>query len=155
MSSYTVEDVEGVTPRVFIASPMEPTAGEWVDATEAEHQAGEIRERYDHEEVIVVDSEHMPHTESVVLAQELADMIEKHGHAFTGYYEMTGDTDHFEDSYFTSGVSDFEELAREYADITGMVDDENARYFDYEALGRDLKCSGWWIDDNGNAFMPV
>lgn len=142
------------TPRVFIASPLEPVAGEWVPAIDANAEAERIREEYDLAEVTVTDYEHLPRPASVPHAEELAQHIEEHGEAFTAYYKYTGTLEHFEDAY----VGEFESkevFAEFWADQLGMLEDlPSPRYFDYDALKRDLFCGEFWMSD-GFVFRSV
>lgn len=55
------------------------------------------------------------------------------------------------------GCNDMEDVAIEYAEQTGMLQNipENiARYFDFEALGRDMDIEGHFIEFN-NGYIEV
>lgn len=142
------------TPRVFIASPMEPVAGEWVPAIDANDEAERIREEYNHAEVTITDYEHLPRPASVPHAEELAHLIDEHGESFKAYYEHTGTADHFEDAHLGQFESE-EDFAEFWADQLGMLENlPNPRYFDYDALKRDLFCGDFWMSE-GYVFRSV
>lgn len=69
--------------------------------------------------------------------------------AMYDYYNNIDDVENSIDNIYTYwNVDDMEDVAREYVEETGYlqnVPDNIAQYFDYESFGRDMSFDGTWI----------
>lgn len=69
--------------------------------------------------------------------------------ALCDYYNDIDDVENSIDNIYTYwNVDDMEDVAREYVEETGYlqnVPDNIAQYFDYESFGRDMSFDGTWI----------
>lgn len=146
-------------PQVFLASPLETLAGEWVPAVDATTEADRIRDEYGHEEVVIVDYEYMGDLTgrypSIEKVERRAEAIEQahDADAFRAYLkhadnmlEIEDVMEQFKRSYRGS-FDDLEHFAHDDADALGYFDSmEEAGlspcYFDVDAYKRDLEASG-------------
>ena len=88
----------------------------------------------------------------------LAEMMDKHGDAWTDYVDWIG-VDHateegFEESYCGAWDS-LQAYAEDYLESTGAFDgapDLLKNYFDFEAFTRDLGYDGYYFTTNGHVF---
>ena len=69
--------------------------------------------------------------------------------ALCDYYNDIDDVENSIDNIYTYwNVNDMEDVAREYVEETGYlqnIPDNIAQYFDYESFGRDMSFDGTWI----------
>lgn len=152
------------TPRVFLASPIERLEGEWVEAAECMAESERIRDEYGHEEVVIVDTDHMPwvggrypNKENV---EKIAQAIEVHGDSFRVHIKLADQMASVEDIIedfnrrYLGQWEDIEQFAWNRAEDLGMIPDSmSSRYFDIDAYIRDLRCSGHTIKE-GHVFKP-
>ena len=89
---------------------------------------------------------------------EYSDMCDKHGQeAVDDYMEFHDELDNFEEAYCGEWDSE-EDFARHIIDECYNLESEMgdlARYFDYEAFGRDLFMYDYSMGANGNVFRVV
>lgn len=89
---------------------------------------------------------------------EYSDMCDKHGQeAVDDYMEFHDELDNFEEAYCGEWDSE-EDFARHIVDECYNLEREMgdlARYFDYEAFGRDLFMYDYSMGANGNVFRVV
>lgn len=95
------------------------------------------------------------------MAQQIEDMDEYDKEIITALMS-NGDTfeeaiEHKDDCIIYYGCEDMEDVARQYADETGLLDSipEDLRfYFDFKTFGRDMGFEGTFIfTDNGNCVQ--
>lgn len=101
--------------------------------------------------------EHVP----VEQIATLAAGIDEHGPAFAAWVNNVGDIDEAADNFEDAYQGDWYESLAEYAEqlvdegIFGHIDEAARRYFNFEALARDLAAEGYWrCPDTGAVFCP-
>ena len=93
--------------------------------------------------------------EQIVTLVEHEQLIMQAYIEHNGIYDLLNDKDSisFEDARIYYDCEDMEDVAREYAEETGLLDSmpKNLQsYFDFEAFGRDLSYDGTFVFLHGN-----
>lgn len=149
--------------------------GEWVELPASEEELEKVFERIgineEYEEFFITDYEsdfgyrvgeydNLEELNEVAEQFENLDETEKEvfkalideGYSSEDALEKISDSDYM----IFWNCSDMEDVAREYADETGLLDSipENLQsYFDFEAYGRDMSFEGHFVfTDNGNCI---
>ena len=151
--------------------------GEWVDLPCDESELDEVLERIgidgeQYEEFFITDfesdygltaGEYDNIHDLNEQAQQLADLDEWELDIISALldngYSLENALDKYEDVIVYSDCHDMTDVAYQYIEETGMLDsvpDNIARYFDYEAFGRDMSYDGEFIfTDNGNCIEVI
>ena len=148
--------------------------GEWVELPATEEELEAVIERIgineEYEEYFITDYESDGPGVSVGeydnlddlndMAEQLADLddydLEIIGAFLSEGYDLEEALDRKDDVMVFSDCHDMTDVAYAYIEETGMLDsvpDNIARYFDYEAFGRDMSFDGQFVfTDNGNCI---
>ena len=146
--------------------------GEWLDLPATEDDIDELMERIgigeQYEEVFITDYESdlnikVGEYDNIEALNEMAEEIENLDEwefetleaLLTYFGDVEEALEKIEDVTIWSGCDDMTEVAEQYAEETGLLDDvpEDLKpYFDYELYGRDLEIEGTYIFYNGDCY---
>ena len=146
--------------------------GEWLDLPATEDEIDELYERIgigeEYEEVFITDFESdlnikVNECDNIEALNEMADEIASLDEweletleALLTYFDDVDEAlEKIEDVTIWSGCDDMAEVAEQYAEETGLLDDvpdELKPYFDYDLYGRDMEIIGTYIFYNGDCY---
>lgn len=148
--------------RIFIASPINATAGEWRDlhagmtAQEIQDVINEVREEYGHEEYLLADYEGIPSSlvgdyggadvEKIaaflaVLDKTGPDVAREFVELFGGSYDAEEWPEQYRE-HFRGVYTSREHYARQYVEMCYDTGNLPAHLVDYDAVLRNLEASG-------------
>lgn len=146
--------------------------GEWLDLPATEDEIDELMERIgigeEYEEVFITDFESdlnikVGEYDNIEALNEMAEEIENLDEweletleaLLTYFNDVDEALEKIENVRIWEGCDNMTEVAEQYAEETGLLDDvpEDLKpYFDYELYGRDLEIEGTFIFYNGDCY---